>query len=130
VLEVVSARALQRAGDELAVRIAGVEPAGLGEELLAALAFELAPQRPRAAEERDVVGVLVIGEANDPRESARRSESVSPREAIEAEDRRATRGEPVCGRAAVSSEPRDDDIDASRRIDGYALSVSRIYPLM
>ena len=43
VVEVVPARALECARDQLAVRRPGVEPAGLGEQLLAARALELAP---------------------------------------------------------------------------------------
>ena len=69
--EVVPARALECARHQLAVRRAGVEPAGLGEQLLAAGALELAPQGPRTAEKRDVIGMLVVGEPDDPREAAR-----------------------------------------------------------
>src|SRR5207249_9156835 len=70
VFEVVPARALECARDQLAVRRAGVEPAGLGEQLLAAGALERAPQGPRTAEKRDVIGVLVIGETDDAGETA------------------------------------------------------------
>ena len=112
-------RALERTRDQLAVRIAGVEPAGLGEKRLAALALEVAPQSPRTAEERDVVGMLVIGEADDPREPAGRAERVAARESIEPEDRRAARGEPIGSRTAVSPESSDDHIERPRRIDGH-----------
>ena len=112
-------RALERTRDQLAVRIAGVEPAGLGEKRLAALAFEVAPQSPRTAEERDVIRMLVIGEPDDPREAAGRAKRVATRESIEPEDGRAARGETVGGRAAVSPESSDDHIERPRRIDGH-----------
>src|SRR5207249_3928861 len=108
VLELIAASALERARDELARRRAGVEPAGLGEELLSARALELTPQVPRTAKERDVVRMLVVGEPDDPRQAARRAERVPAREAIEAEDRGGARREVVRGRATVRSEPRDD----------------------
>lgn len=41
----------------------------------------------------------------------RRAQCVAARETIEAEDRGAARCEAVRGRAAVGSEPRDDDVD-------------------
>src|SRR5207302_10120022 len=85
VFEVVPARALECARDQLPIRRAGVEPACLGEQLLAAGALELAPQGPRTAEKRDVIGMLVVGEPDDPREAARRTKGVPAREAIEAE---------------------------------------------
>src|SRR5205814_6587014 len=101
VLQLMRPCALERTRDQLAVRISGVEPAGLGEKRLAALAFEVAPQGPRAAQERDVIRMLVIREPDDPREAAGRAERVTARESIEPEDRRAARSEPISGRAAV-----------------------------
>src|SRR5437870_13718949 len=104
------ARAQEGAADELPIWIADVEAAGLGEKGPAAHALEVAPERPRAAEERHVIGMLVIGEADDPREAAGRAEGMPAHKSIETEDRRAARGEPVCGRAAVGTESRDDDV--------------------
>ena len=69
-LEPMRARALERAGHELPLRFARIEATGLGEELVAALALEIAPERPRATEKGHVVRMLVIGEADDPREAA------------------------------------------------------------
>src|SRR5882672_11205786 len=70
VLELMRTCALDRSRNELAGRIAGVEPAGLCEQRLAALVLELAPQRPGPPQKRHVVRMLVIGEPDDPREPA------------------------------------------------------------
>src|SRR5438067_7011825 len=111
--------ALERTRDQLAVRISRVETARLGEKRLAALAFEIAPQSPGPAEERNVIRVLVVGEPDDPREATGRAERVTARESIEPEDRRAARGEPISGRAAVCAESSDDHVERPGRIDGH-----------
>src|SRR5205814_10078831 len=77
VLELVFARARESARNERAVRPPGVEATGPGEQPLAALRLELAPQGPCAAQQRNVVGVLVVREPDDPRQTARRAERVA-----------------------------------------------------
>ncbi len=109
--EAMRAGALERAADELAVGPSEEEAAGLREECLAGFALELAPEIPGAAEERDVVGVLVVREPDDAREAARRAERVAARELLEAEHARAAPREVICGRAPVRAEADDDRVD-------------------
>src|SRR5688500_10384668 len=85
VLEIVRARTRDCPRYELTVWPSHVQATGLREQGRTALALELAPEVPRAFEQRDVARVLVVGEPDDPREPAERRGRVSAREAIEAE---------------------------------------------
>ena len=110
VCETVLLRGPQRSRDELAVGRAEVHAAGLHQERLAGLALELAPEVPGPAEQRDVVRVLVIGEADDPREPAARSQRVPARETVESQHVLATFCEVVRGRAPVGAQTDDDRV--------------------
>jgi hypothetical protein len=110
VREIVHPRTRERAGHEVALWRPHVQAAGLREKRLSALALELPPEVPRALEEGHVAGVLVIGEADDPRQPAERCERVPASEAIESEDAVPTLREVICRRAAVRAEPRDDRV--------------------
>src|SRR5438105_8989418 len=125
VIKAVTSRAIERARDELAVRRPRVEPACLRQKALAARPFELAPELPRAAQQWLVVGMLVIGEPNDPGEATRRAERVAARETINAQHRRAARRERVSSRATVRAEPGDDDVRVHRRMVTHLCRVHR-----
>src|SRR3989442_884864 len=125
VIEPMTARALERAGDELTVGRPGVQATGLGQKMLAAHTLQLAPELPRAAEQRHVVGVLVIGEPDDPRKAAGGAEGVAACDPVEAEHRRPARRERVSGRAAVGAEPRHDDVRVHKRMVPHLCRVHR-----
>src|SRR5207245_5776715 len=71
VVEPVTARAIERARDKPAVRRPRIEATGFGQKVLTARSLELALELPGAAQQRYVVGVLVIREPDDPGEAAR-----------------------------------------------------------
>jgi hypothetical protein len=64
VRQVVSFRGGEGAGDEFAIGPSKVEAAGDVQELLLRFGFELVPECVGAFEQRDVIGVLEIGEAD------------------------------------------------------------------
>src|SRR5207253_7441039 len=115
VREPMRARARERAGDELSVGATRVQAAGLREEPLAPLGFELAPEIPRAAKQRDVIGMLVIREPDDPREAARGTKGMAAVEPIETEHGGPAFREVVRGRAPVRAQARDDDVRSHER---------------
>ena len=78
------------------------------EELFAGLGLELAPQLVGSPEQRHVVGVLEVGEPDDPRQAVRRAVLVEQVEALEPEDALSAPGE-VIERGA--SHPADSDHD-------------------
>ena len=85
-----------RAGDELGIAAAEIDAAGDMQELLAGLALEVGPQLVRAAEERDVAGVLGVDQADHPRQPVVRALVVRGAEAVEAEDLHAAAGDIRC----------------------------------
>ena len=125
VRESMRARARERSAHQLAGGRARVEAAGLRQEGLAARALELAPEVPRAAEQRNVVRVLVVREPDDPREPAGGAERVSARETLEAEHRRAALRQVIGGRAAVRAKPRDDDVDRHAEMVPVGMSTGK-----
>ena len=116
--EIVDRCALACAGDELAIGRTEIEAAGLREERLGRFLFERAPKVPRAAEQRDVAGVLEVREADDAREAAGRSEGVAARELLEAEDAQTALRE-MCRRGRAMGSEADDD-----RVVGQGLGFS------
>src|SRR5258708_3529774 len=109
------ASAAERAPNELAVARSGVHAAGLPEQVLAGRRLELAPERPRALQQRDVIRVLVVSEPDNAGEPGRRAVGVPARERLEADDLRATPRE-VRGRcAAVRAEADHDDVGHAGR---------------
>ena len=108
-LEAVLRRAAERAGDQRTLARAGVEAAGLAEQLLTGRGLELAPERPGPAQEREVVGMLVVREADDTSTTAGGAQGVAARKGFEAEDLLAPPGE-MRGRGAPVGAEADDDI--------------------
>ena len=84
------------------------------EQLLAGLGLELAPELVRAAEERHVVGVLEVGEADDPCEAVRGAALVKEVEALEPEDAPAASREVVEGGAPHAADSDDDGVVSLR----------------
>ena len=80
------------------------------EELLARLGLELAPELVRAAEERHVVGMLEVREADDPGEPVRGAALVKQVEALESEDAPAATREVVERCAPHPADSDDDDV--------------------
>ena len=92
------------------------------EQLLAGLALELAPELVCASQQRDVVGMLEVGEPDDPGEPVRGALLVRHVETLEPEDALAAPGKVIQRRAAHASDPDDDNVVAlaHRRTDPTA----------
>ncbi len=101
-----------RAEDTVVDQLAAFDDAGHVEELLAGFPLEFAPQLVRAPKERDVVGVLEVGEPDDPGEPVRGALLVEDVEALEPEHPLPAPGEVVEGRAPHSPDPDDHDVVA------------------
>ena len=99
-----------RAEDAVENALATLDDPGDVQELLAGLGFELAPQLVRATKERHVVGVLEVGESDDPRETMRRAVLVKEVEPLEPEDALAAAGKVVEGSASHPADSDDDDV--------------------
>ena len=99
-----------RAENALEDALAALDDSRDVQELLACLGLELAPQLVRAAEERHVVGVLEVREADDPRQPVRGALLVEEVEALEPEHALAAAGEVVERSAPHTADPDDDDV--------------------
>ena len=84
-------------------------------------ALELAPELVGAAEQRDVVRVLVVGEADDPRLAVHRPALVDEAELLEPEHAAAAAREVVQRGAAHRPDAGDDRVVAGRRSTVEAL---------
>src|SRR5260370_35246925 len=91
------------------------QPSSDGEELGAALGFELPPQPVGALQERNVLRALEVRGSEDARVSVRRAAVVAGSEALEANDLRATSRQPPRGHRAHRSEPGDPAVSARVR---------------
>ena len=100
----------QRAGDDDAVLGADVE----GSDDVEKARIELAPQLVRAPKQRDVVGMLVVGEADDARFPVHRASVVHDSELLDPEHAPAAARELVGGRSAHRPEPDDDRVVAAQ----------------
>ena len=94
------------------MRVAALDDAGDVQELLARLGLELAPELVRAPQQRHVVGMLEVREADDPREPVRRAVLVQEVEALEPEHALPAAGEVVERRAPHPADSDDDDVVA------------------
>jgi len=101
---------LLHARDEPAAGRAETQAGALGQQVPAGALLQVVPALVGAADQRHVVGVLVVREPDDPRQTARRSERVAARKALESEHGRTTLREMKSGAAAVRAEARDDDV--------------------
>src|SRR5260370_18466283 len=88
------------------------QPSSDGEELGAALGFELPPQPVGALKERNVLRALEVRGSEDARVSVRRAPVVAGSEALEADDLRATSSQPPRRHRAHLSESPDRDVTA------------------
>ena len=92
------------------IAVAALDDPGDVEELLAGLGLELAPQLVGAPQQRHVVGVLEVGEPDDPRQPVRRAVLVEQVEALEPEDALSAPGEVVERGASHPADSDDDDV--------------------
>jgi trigger factor len=99
-----------RAEDTVEDPLAPLEDPGDVQELLARLRLELAPELVRAPRERDVVGMLEVREADDPREPVRRAVLVQEVELLEPEHAPAPTREVVEGGAPHATDSDHDDV--------------------
>ena len=104
-----------RAENAVEDAVAAFDDSGNAQELLAGFGFQLAPQLVRAAKERDVVGVLEVREADDPRQPVRRALLVEQVETLEPEHALPAAGEVVERSAPHSADSHDDDVVALHR---------------
>ena len=98
------------AGDEFVVSGGEIEAAGDVEEGLFGFVFEVFPEFVGAAEEGDVVGVFVVGEADEAGLAVGGAEGVGDVELFEAEDGEFTFGEVEGGGGAHGAEAEDDRV--------------------
>ena len=108
--ETVRSRAGERSRHELAVGRPHIQTAGLREQRLSTVALELAPQLPRALEERHVARMFVVREPDDARQAAERRERLAAREAIESENALPALREAIRRGAAVGAETGNDRV--------------------
>src|SRR6476659_1102652 len=97
-----------RAKDAVEDAVAAFDDPRHMEELFIRLGFELAPQLVGSLEQRHVVGMLEVGEPDDPRQAVRRAMLMKQVEALESERALSAPGE-VIERGA--SHPADSDHD-------------------
>ena len=76
----------ERAGDQFVARRADVEAAGDVHELDAGEGFELVPEFIGAAEEGDIMGVLIVGEADEAGLAVGGAQGVGDVELVKGED--------------------------------------------
>ena len=104
--------AVVRAGPQHALgdALAAFDDPGHVEQRFAGFGLELAPQLVRPTEQWDVVGVLEVGEADDPGEAVRRAVFVEQVEALEPEHALASSSKVIEGRAPHSPDSDDHDV--------------------
>ena len=93
-------------------RLAGLHGPGDVQQLLARLGLEFPPELVRAPEERDVVRVLEVREADDPRQPVRRAVLVRDVEALETDDALPAASEVVERRAPHPADADDGNVVA------------------
>jgi len=109
--EVVLAGGLERAVDDVTGGRAHVDTAGAIEDFLAGFGFELVPEFIGAAEEGDVIGVFVVGEADHAGVAVRAAQGVDEGELFEAQDADAAAGELPAGGCAHGADADDDNVE-------------------
>src|SRR5262249_28825179 len=102
----------ESAGEKGAARLTEVKPAGEIEKLDLCGALQLVPELVGAAEQGDVVRVLVVAQADHAGLAVRTALGVRDLVLLEAEHARAAAGQGVRGRASHRPQPNDDDIVA------------------
>ncbi len=106
--------------DALEDVLATLDDAGDVQELLVRLGLELAPELVGAPEQRHVVGMLEVREADDPRQPVRRAVLVQEVEPLEPEHALPPAGEVVERRAPHPTDSDDHDVVALHRPDPNA----------
>ena len=101
---------LERAVEDGAALGARVHAAGDVEQLLARERLELAPQLVRPPQQRDVGGMLPVGQPDDPGEPVRRAVLVQQVEALQAQHAEAAAREMEQRGAAHPAEAENDDV--------------------
>src|SRR5207253_2028893 len=100
-----------RAVEDQQPRRPGVERTGDVEQLLARPGLQLTPELVRAAKQRHVRGVLVVGEADDPGEAVRGAPLVRDVEPLEPEHAPPTPCKVVERGAAHAADADDDRVE-------------------
>jgi len=99
-----------RAEDAVEDSVSALDDPGHVQELFAGLRLELAPELVRASQERHVVGMLEVREADDPRQPVRRAVLVQEVEALEAEHALPAARKVVERRAPHAADADDDHV--------------------
>src|SRR5690606_22290707 len=115
--------------NDLAILGADLDETRASQKLLAAQGGQLIPELVRPPEERNVVRVLEVGEADGARLAVRASAVVAGREAVDAKDSQALAREVEERRASyASSRPHDDRV--VRRCRHRALHLDRLEEIL
>jgi hypothetical protein len=106
---------LETSGDQFVVLGSHVQAAGLDEHRRARR-VALLPQFVGAAQQRDVVGMLVVAESNQPRVAVRRAEIVGDVVLLESENTPATHRQLAAGGRAHRTDPDHDHVIPAHRL--------------